>query len=225
MCLRRCGKSVVVEGQAGRRGERGKTVAMGPAQSAAGVAGGCGLDDEANAMRATVTRPGRWRLVAAAFAAGLLLAACSSSSTSSPATSSPSPSAPPAPTSAAAAPAPSPTSAVCQAAADLRASVDTLTHVKIGKGTADEIKSDLADVEAKLTALTAELHGEFKAQASAVKSALSTLKTAVSDLTDHPSTSTVKGVRTALGGVATAASSLLASLAPQCGSATTSPSP
>jgi hypothetical protein len=200
-------------------------MAMGPAQSAAGVAGGCGLDDEANAMRATVTRPGRWRLVAAAFAAGLLLAACSSSSTSSPATSSPSPSAPPAPTSAAAAPAPSPTSAVCQAAADLRASVDTLTHVKIGKGTADEIKSDLADVEAKLTALTAELHGEFKAQASAVKSALNTLKTAVSDLTDHPSTSTVKGVTTALGGVATAASSLLASLAPQCGSATTSPSP
>jgi hypothetical protein len=50
-------------------------MAMGPAQSAAGVAGGCGLDDEANAMRATVTRPSRWRLVAAAFAAGLLLAA------------------------------------------------------------------------------------------------------------------------------------------------------
>jgi len=42
-------------------------MAMGPAQSAAGVAGGCGLDYEANAMRATVTRPGRWRLVAADF--------------------------------------------------------------------------------------------------------------------------------------------------------------
>jgi uncharacterized protein (DUF2252 family) len=41
----------------------------------------------------------------------------------------------------------------------------------------------------------------------------------------HPSTSTVKGVTTALGGVVTAASSLLASLTPQCGSATTSPSP
>jgi hypothetical protein len=113
---------------------------------------------------------------------------------------------------------------VCQAAAGLRASVDTLTHVKIGKGTASEIKSDLADVEAKLTALTAQMHGEFQAQTSAVKSALDTLKTAVSNLTAHPSTSTVKGVATAVGGVATAASSLLASLAPQCGSASAPPS-
>ncbi len=197
---------------------------MEPVHLIPGVVNGRGFEDEANTMRATVTRPGRWRIVAAALAAGLLLAACSSSSTSSP-SSSPSPSATPAPTSAAAAPTPSPTSAVCQAAAGLRASVDTLTHVKIGKGTANEIKSDLADVEAKLTALTAEMHGEFKAQTSAVKSALDTLKTAVSNLTAHPSASTVTGVATAVGGVATAASSLLASLAPQCGSASASPSP
>jgi len=203
---------------------------MEPVQLIAAVVNGRGFDDEANTMRATVTRPGRWRIVAAALAAGLLLAACSSSSTSSP-SSSPSPSATPAPTSAAAAAptptptTPSPASAVCQAATDLRASVDTLTHVKIGKGTANEIKSDLADVEAKLTALTAQMHGEFQAQTTAVKSALDTLKTAVSNLTAHPSTSTVKGVATAVGGVATAASSLLASLAPQCGSASASPSP
>jgi hypothetical protein len=202
---------------------------MEPVQLIAGVVNGRGFDDEANTMRATVTRPGRWRIVAAALAAGLLLAACSSSSTSSP-SSSPSPSAAPAPTSAAAAPTPSPTtpspaSAVCQAAAGLRASVDTLTHVKIGKGAASEIKSDLADVEAKLTALTAQMHGEFQAQTTAVKSALDTLKTAVSNLTAHPGTSTVKGVATAVGGVATAASGLLASLAPQCGSTSPSPSP
>lgn len=195
---------------------------MEPVQLIARVTNGRGFDDEANTMRATATRPGRWRIVAAALAAGLLLAACSSSSTSSPG-SSPSPSAP-APTSTAAAPTPSSASAVCQAAAGLRASVDTLTHVKIGKGTASEIKSDLADVEAKLTALTAQMHGEFQAQTSAVKSALDTLKTAVSNLTAHPSTSTVKGVATAVGGVATAASSLLASLAPQCGSASASSS-
>jgi hypothetical protein len=201
---------------------------MEPVQLTAGVVNGRGFDDEANTMRATVTRPGRWRIVAAALAAGLLLAACSSSSTSSPG-SSPSPSATPAPTSAApptpTPTTPSPASAVCQAAADLRASVGTLTHVKIGKGTANEIKSDLADVEAKLTALTAQMHGEFQAQTTAVKSALDTLKTAVSNLTAHPSTSTVKGVATAVGGVATAASSLLASLAPQCGSASPSSSP
>ena len=197
-------------------------MAIGPVQPTAGVVNACGGGDEANTIWATVTGPGRWRIAAAALAAGLLLAACSSS-TSSP-SSNPSPSATPAATAAAAAPAPSPTSAVCQAAAGLRASVDTLTHVKIGKGTADEIKSDLANVETAFTTLTTALHGEFNAQTGAVRSALDTLKTAVSNLTAHPSTSTVKAVVTALGGVATAASSLLAALAPQCGSASASPS-
>jgi hypothetical protein len=120
---------------------------------------------------------------------------------------------------------PGTTSAVCQAAAELRTSVDALLHIHISKGTADEIKSDLANVEAKFKALTSELHGEFKAQTNAVKSSLDKLKTAVSDMTAHFSTSTVKGVATAASGVAAAVSSLLASLAPECGSASASPSP
>jgi hypothetical protein len=160
----------------------------------------------------------RWAIVVVTVITGLLLAACGSST--SPPASSPSPS----PTSAAAAPAPSPTSAVCQAADGLRASVDALTHVKIGKGTVDEVKSDLANVEAKFTALTAEMRGEFKAQTNAVRSALDALKTAISDLTAHPSTSTVAAAAAALGGVTTAVSSLLAALAPHCGSASASPS-
>jgi hypothetical protein len=103
--------------------------------------------------------------------------------------------------------------------------VDTLLHIHISKGTADEIKSDLANVEAKFKALTTELRGKFKAQTDAVKSALDALKTAVSNLTAHFSASAVTGVATAASGVAAAVSSLLASLAPQCGSASTSPSP
>jgi len=94
--------------------------------------------------------------------------------------------------------------------------VEQLLHVKIGKGTADEIKSDLANVKEKLTALTAELHGEFQAQTNAVKSAIAKLETAVSDMTAHFSASTAAGVATAVGGVAAATSSLLAALAPQC---------
>src|SRR5262249_28943662 len=157
------------------------------------------------------TGPGRWRIAAAALAAGLLLAACSSS-TSSP-SSNPSPSATPAATAAAAAPAPSPTSAVSQAAAGLRASVVTLTHLKIGRRARDEIQSAPASGWTACATLTAALRGEFNTQTGAVKSALDTLKTAVSNLAAHPSTSTVKAVVTALGGVATAASSLLAALA------------
>jgi hypothetical protein len=199
-------------------------MAMGPVQLTAAEANDRGSHGAANTMRARATRLDRWRAGAAALATGLLLAACSSG-TSSPPSGNASPSATPAATSAAASASPSPTSAVCQAAAELRASVDTLTHVKIGKGTANEIKTDLANVEAKLTALTAEMHGEFQTQTSAVKSALDTLKTAISNFTAHPGTSKAAAVATALGGVATATSNLLASLAPRCGSATASPGP
>ena len=162
-------------------------------------------------------RPDRWRIIAAALVAGLFLAACGSSATSSP-SSGTSPNAP------AAAASPTPTSATCQAAADLRDSVTALTHVQIGSGTVDEIRSGLADVQAKLTALKTELHDTSTAQTSAVQSALDTLKTAISNLSAHPSASAVKDGATAVGGVTTAVGNLMTSLAPQCGSATASPS-
>src|SRR6516165_6777151 len=193
-------------------------MATGPVRTAAAAGNGSISRGGATMMRATVTRPHQWHIFAAALGAGLLLASCSSNATS--AGSSP----PPSPTSAAAAPSPTPTSARCQAAAALHASVEQLRHVKIGKGTADEIKSDLADVKGKLSALTAQLHGDLQAQTNAVKSAIVKLETAVSDMTTHFSASTAADVATAVAGVATATSSLLAALAPQCGSASASPS-
>jgi ABC-type transporter Mla subunit MlaD len=174
---------------------------------------------------------GRRCIVAVALLAGFSLVACSSSATSSPGSSaSPSVTSPSATgaigaTGATASPTPSDTSAVCQAAAALRDSVSTLTHVNIGTGTVSEIISDLGDVQAKLTALTAELHDTFKTQTNAVTSALDTLKTAASNLRAHPSASTITSAATAVGGVTAAVSSLLTSLGPRCGSASASPSP
>lgn len=187
-----------------------------PAQLKAKVINGRGSPRGGNTMRATVLRPGRLRMVAVAVAvaAGLLLAACSSTTTTSPGSGA---------TATTASPAPSPTSGVCQAAAELRASVNALAHVKIGQGTVNEIKSDLANVEAKLTALTAELHDASKPQTSAVNSALDTLKTAVSDFSANPSASTLGGVATAVNGVTTSAGNLLSSLTPQCGATPASP--
>lgn len=187
-----------------------------PAQLKAKVMNGRGSPRGGNPMRATALRPGRLRMVAVAVAvaAGLLLAACGSTTTTSPGSGA---------TATTASPAPSPTSGVCQAAAELRASVNALAHVKIGQGTVDEIKSDLANVETKLTALTAELHDASKPQTSAVNSALDTLKTAVSDFSANPSASTLGGVATAVNGVTTSAGNLLSSLTPQCGATPASP--
>ena len=167
-----------------------------------------------------VRRRGRWKLAAVAYGLALLAAACGSSGTPSGGTSSGVPS-----SSASAAPATAPPNAVlCDDAAALRASLDKLTQVKVGTGTASQIRADLNDVEANLTALANHARGQWQAQTSALQSSLTTLKTAVSNLASNPGASTVSGVVTALGGVNTAAQNLLAVVNTSCSSASPSPS-
>ena len=176
-----------------------------------------------------------WKVWAVALATGLVTVACGSSSTSSGAASapgsttsaapsSPAASTPAASTPAASTPAASPASALCQDVAALRASLDKLKHVTVGKGTADEIKADLADVKAKLGAVKTELHGQWQAQVSALEDSLAKLQTAVNDLASNFSASTISGTVSALRGVAAAGSNLLAALSRQCPSASPSPS-
>src|SRR5215510_13821827 len=108
----------------------------------------------------TANRAPRWQTVALAAGAALLAAACGSSGGLYGGSS-------PSPTSAAptsAAPAASPTSALCQQAADLRASIHTLTDVTVGQGMGDEIKSDLADVRSKLNSFKAQAPGQWQSQ-------------------------------------------------------------
>jgi hypothetical protein len=166
--------------------------------------------------RVTAIRLRRWQTVAVAAGAALLAAACGSSGTPSSASS-------PSTTSAAPSSAvPSPTSAVCQDAAALRASIHTLTHVTVGQGMGDEIKSDLADVKAKLATLSAQAHGQWQSQTSALTASLAKLQTAVSGLTSNPSASTVSATVSALREVAASAGSLLSAIGTECPSATAS---
>jgi hypothetical protein len=158
-----------------------------------------------------------------AAGAAFLVAACGSNGT--PGTGSSPSTTPATPTSAAPAAAPSPTSALCQSAAALRASIDTLTHVTVGQGMGDEIKSDLADVKTKLNTLTTQAHGQWQSQTSALSAALDKLHTAVSNLTANPSASTVSATVSALRGVSAAAGSLLTAIGTKCPSVTASASP
>jgi hypothetical protein len=153
-----------------------------------------------------------------AAGAALLAAACGSSGTPS---SGSSPSTSAAPSSAA----PSPTSALCQDAAALRASIHTLTDVTVGQGMGDEIKSDLADVKAKLNTLTTQAHGQWQSQTTALSASLDKLQTAVSNLTSNPSASTVSATVTALRDVSAAAGSLLSAIGTKCPSVSASASP
>jgi hypothetical protein len=114
---------------------------------------------------------------------------------------------------------------VCQDAAALRASVNTLTHVQVGPGMGDEIKSDLADVRAKLNTLTTQAHGRWQSQTSALSASLDKLQTAVTKLTSNPSASTVSATVSALREVSAAAGSLLSAIGTQCPSVSASASP
>jgi hypothetical protein len=118
--------------------------------------------------------------------------------------------------------APGPTSAVCQDAAALRTSIDTLTHVKVGQGMGDEIKSDLADVRAKLNTLTTQAHGQWQSQTSALSASLDKLQAAVSKLTSNPSASTVSATVSALRDVSASAGSLLSAIGTKCPSVSAS---
>ena len=170
-----------------------------------------------------VTRPAWWKLVMVLSGLALLVVACGSSggtpSSSTPAA--PSSSAPAAPSSSApASPATSPlNAAACADAAALRASLDKLKHVKVGKGTVNEIKADLKDVQTNLTALVNDAVGQWQAQINALKSALANLQTAVKTLAANFSASAVSGVVTAIGGVSTAGQNLLAVVSTRCPSA------
>ena len=170
--------------------------------------------------RVTAHRAPWWQTIALAAGTALLAAACGSSGGLYGGSS-------PSPTSAAptsAAPAPSPTSALCQQAAALRASIHTLTDITVGQGMGDEIKSDLADVRSKLNAFTAQAHGQYHSQTSALSASLDKLQTAVSDLSANPSASTVSATVGALRDVSAAAGSLLSAVGQRCPSVTTSPS-
>src|SRR5215831_641539 len=170
--------------------------------------------------RVTANRTPWWQTIALAAGTALLAAACGSGGGLYGGSS-------PSPTSAAptsAAPAASPTSALCQDAAALRASIDTLTHVTVGQGMGDEIKSDLADVRAKLNTFKAQAHGQMQSQTDALSASLDKLQTAVSGLTANPSASTVSATVSALRDVSAAAGSLLSAIGKRCPSVTASPS-
>jgi len=170
--------------------------------------------------RVTAHRAPWWQTIALAAGTALLAAACGSSGGLYGGSS-------PSPTSAAptsAAPAPSPTSALCQQAAALRASIHTLTDITVGQGMGDEIKSDLADVRSKLNAFTAQAHGQYHSQTSALSASLDKLQTAVSDLTANPSASTVSATVSALRDVSAAAGSLLSAIGKRCPGVSASPS-
>lgn len=171
--------------------------------------------------RQIAARPARWKLAAAGCGVALLAAACGSGGgTPSSGASSHSPQAASTTAPASATTAPT-TSVLCADAAALRASLEKLGHVTVSAGAVSKIMADLTAVKASLATFAADARGQWQAQTSALKAALTSLQTALKDLAATPSTTNVRHVVTALGDVTTAAQQLLAAVNTHC----PSPSP
>ena len=161
--------------------------------------------------RGSVAKPARLRLAAIAGGVALLTVACGSGSSSTASGASSSPAAASPSVSAA-------SSALCADAAALRTSLDKLTHVQAGagKGAANEIKADLANVKTAATSFANDAKGQWQSQTSSLKSALTSLQTEVQKLAANFSTAAVSSVVTALGQVTTAAEQLFATVGKAC---------
>jgi hypothetical protein len=160
----------------------------------------------------TDRRPVRGHLAAVAAGLALLAAAGCGSGSSTSSASAPVTSAASSPSAAS----PAATSVLCTDAAALRTSLGKLTHLNVGAGTANEIKTNLTDVQASLTTFVNDAKGQWQAQTSALKAANAKLEVAVKSLTANPSVSAVASVTTALGDVNTAAQNLLAAVNTHC---------
>jgi hypothetical protein len=94
----------------------------------------------------------------------------------------------------------------CRDKAALDTSLTNLLQVSVRKRALKQVQADVADLQAKLSALRGDMHGEFSVQINALQSALTKLQTAVKGASNG--TRSVSGVRTAADGVTTATANL-----------------
>jgi hypothetical protein len=118
----------------------------------------------------------------------------------------------------------SPSAALCGDAAALRSSVDQLATVTVAPGLADELRSDLSDAKAHLSALADDAHGQWETQTAAVASALAALETALRTLAASPGGAAATEVRTAVTQLGAAVTNLLSVVRPVCPPIDPSPS-
>jgi hypothetical protein len=165
--------------------------------------------------RPRVTGSARWWLAVIGCGVTLLTVACGSGSSSTASSGSTS--------AAAASPSVSAASSVlCTDAAALRSSLDKLTHLQAGagQGAVNEVKADLANVQAAATTFANDTKGRWQSQTSGLKPALSSLQTEVQKLAANPTSAGVSSVVTAVGQVTTAAQQLFAAVGKDCPSGT-----
>lgn len=121
-------------------------------------------------------------------------------------------------------PATSTTNAVrCDDLVALRDSVAALANVTVQRGMADELKADLADVQARLSALADSIGADFQDVTGALESALGSLGTAVDALAANPNSETSSAVGSALREVKAALADFVTALSTRCPELSVSP--
>jgi hypothetical protein len=120
------------------------------------------------------------------------------------------------PSQTAAAPTTAAPTVLCDDVEALGAAVDKLANVTVRPGVADELATDLKDVQAKLATVVKSALADWRDEADALRSALTTLESAVKDLAQDPAAGELAAVRTAREQVRTAAANLMAAVSAPC---------
>jgi hypothetical protein len=159
----------------------------------------------------------RWATAAGAGAAAVLtVVACGSSGTAGGAAPASTSASPPAASA-------TPTGALCQDVANLRTSLAKLSPDKVKAAGLATVPATLGQVQADVTTLISNAHGQWEAQTSALKHSLGEARKATSNLAASPSSGEVTTVLSALSQVTVSAQQLLAAADVECPSAAASP--
>ncbi len=170
-----------------------------------------------------LARPARWGAGVLAVGGAVLLGACGSTGTGTSTTSQPATPAPSSPATSSASPATSSASpatslsaATCQHVTSLRMSVEDLTHISLNASASSQIRKDLTNIQAQLTALKSENTGALSPQLTQLSTSLQQVQKAAQGLSGNPSASQISAIITALAGLKGQASGTLTQLKAAC---------
>lgn len=182
------------------------------------------MTQETNTRSGRPTRPGaraRLAIVALTCSGAALIAGCTSSSSATGAAK------PPKGTGAAAAhspgdtTSPSPTgsgtvsAAVCVHINSLRTSLTSLTHIHVSASSAGQLSTDLANIQAQLTALKGQNLGSFSTEANQLTADVNKIKKDAAELTTNP-TKAAKSLTTDLTTLKTKAGPMIVHMKTVC---------
>lgn len=166
-------------------------------------------------VRLARTSPARYGAAIMVAGGVALLGACSSGSGSSGGSGTPATSHP-ATHSASPSTTVSVSAATCKHVSSLRTSLENLTHLQLSASASAQIRKDLTNIQAQLTAIKTSGNGALSAQFSSLSMSLDQVEKASKNLSSPPTGPQVQKIISALGGLKSSSKSAIDTMKSAC---------